>query len=145
MSETKSSVVLPPPQPMKAIKLSDMPRYTQRTNDQILPEQLEPMANEIIRLSMQGTSFASMAGRLGLLPDELRQLMITYPDMQRAMAYGQGLGSDEMTGVVFERGRAGDMTAALAWLKAKGGWSRQSQPQAAACLLNQATRLFQLI
>ena len=114
--------MLPPPEPLKAIVYSDMPRYLEN-KDSPLPEELQNMAGEVVRLSKQGVSFGALAGRLGVLPEEFRRLCIEYPDLQRAMAFGIGIGSDQMTEKLYNKGaQEGDMTAITLWLKARGGF-----------------------
>jgi len=118
---------LPPANPRRAVVLSDMPRYAQN-QDRILPEELRETAEMLVKLSRLGMSWSHMAGRLGLFPDELRKLCMAYPDLARAAAYGAGVASEEMTNVVYEKAvEQKDLSAAMFWLKARGGFDPPPQ------------------
>jgi hypothetical protein len=118
---------LPPANPYRSVTFADMPRYVQQ-QEKMLPEDLHEMANEIVRLSRLGCSWSGMAGRLGLFPDELRKLFMAYPEQARASAFGLGVGSEDMTEVVYEKAVVErDLSAAMFWLKARGGFEPPPQ------------------
>ncbi len=118
---------LPPPNPYRSVTFADMPRYVEH-QEKMLPENLHALANEIVRLSRLGNSWSGMAGRLGLFPDELRKLCMAYPELARAAAFGLGVGSEDMTQMVYEKAIVEkDLAAATFWLKARGGFEPPPQ------------------
>lgn len=113
---------LPAPQPLKVYKYTDIPRHKFDPEGKQLVD-VEKMADAMIQYARQGMSFSTIAGRLGYLPDELRKIMNNNPDLYRAMAFGVGLGSEEMTDRLYKKAvQEGDMSAIMTWLKARGGF-----------------------
>ncbi|MDE3023592.1 MAG: hypothetical protein KGI54_17365 [Pseudomonadota bacterium] len=119
---------MPPPDPLKVYRFSDMPRYKldpegkQKVN-------VEKLADEIIRLARQGVAFSMIAGRLGFLPDELRKVMQNNPDLQRAMLFGAAIGVDEVSHKNYEKAvQDGEMAAITLYLKARGDFEAKKPP-----------------
>ena len=111
----------PKENPLLAIQYSKVPRHVPLTED--LPEELTALADDLARLAAQGVTWNHMAGRVGLMPEELRKMCVLYPALHRAVAYGHGLGADEMSAVVYEDAVVQrNAETALAWLKLRGGW-----------------------
>lgn len=112
---------LPKENPLASIRYSKIPRHVPLTED--LPAELEPLADELVRLATQGVTWAHMAGKVGLLPEELRKLCTAYPALHRAVAFGQGSGADVMSEVVYTEAVVNrNAEVALNWLKLRGGW-----------------------
>ena len=85
--------------------------------------QLKPFLKHIESMAASGMKDASIAARLGLSLNVLRDAMDKFDDVKYAVLGGRARGAEEVTGAQYKNATTGDVGAASAYLKGTREWS----------------------
>ena len=98
------------------------------TFNELVPlEMPEEAVETVFKLCSKGVSEISVAKALGVSYDTYKRWRKKYPELEEARRQGRGIEHDQLFDVLFNKAKAGNVTACIFLLKSRHGY-REGEP-----------------
>jgi len=87
----------------------------------------ERVLEKVESLAAQGMTIEQIAYALGIGESTLYDKKAKNPEMLEAIKRGQAKGIATISNALFNKGKAGDVTSMIFYLKCRAGWKEQTQ------------------